>query len=244
MVVIHDTDCTVQKNLIHACITAGVRRFAPSEWAIKNGSGAPPYANKDAIAKYLEEINKEKQVLEYCLFQPSIFMEYFAHPYPSSPQLITWPYFIDFENRRAMILDKGDQPLVITAIADISSVLELALSDPNPWPAVGGMRGIRTTINELIELGKKIRGGEWTIEYVKGEDILKGQLKTSWVPQMSHPVIPVEERKQFSYDFVIMFLAGILRGSWDVSDVYNRRYLDFKFQSAEEYLTKAWEGKP
>ena len=62
MVVHLDKDCTAQKNLIHACIDAGVKRFAPSEWAIRNGSGIAHYENKDAIAEYLAELNKEKKV--------------------------------------------------------------------------------------------------------------------------------------------------------------------------------------
>jgi hypothetical protein len=242
--VVHlDDGCKVQKNLIAACIEAGVSRFAPSEWGIKNGSGCPPYKNKDEIAEYLEEINKDKQVLEYTLFQPSIFLDYFAHPSPLSPNLITWPFFLDFENRRAMILDSGDQPIVLTAISDISKVLALAIADERPWPAVGGIVGTRTTINKLLEIGKKVRGGKWKEEILKGEDIEKGELKSSWVPLMSHPVIPREDREKFSIEFVIMFLQGISNGAWNVSDELNQRYPDFEFQSAESYLGKAWEGK-
>ncbi|KAF1849655.1 NmrA-like family protein-like protein [Cucurbitaria berberidis CBS 394.84] len=245
--VVHlDVNCEAQKNLIHASIDAGVRRFAPSEWGIKNNSGCAPYANKDEIARYLAQLKEEGKLaqLEYCLFQPSIFMDYFAHPYPLSPELITWPFFLDFENRRAIVLGDGSYPLVITAIADDSEILLRALEDERPWPNVGGFRGHRTTINELLALGQKIRGGDWTIENVRVEDIEKGVLKTNWVPQLSHPVIPVEDRPVFSEQFVIMFLQGILNGSWDVSDEFNKRYPDYKFISGEEYLTKAWEGKP
>ena len=238
-----DVDNIVQKNLIQACIGAGVKRFAPAEWGIKNNSGVPPYANKDFIATYLAEINKEKKVLEYCLFQPSIFLDYFAHPYPLSPHLITWPFFIDFASRRAIILDEGNQPIVLTAIADDSEILARALKDERPWPTVGGIRGCKTTINELLALGKKIRGGEWSVEHVKGEDVRKGVLNTEWVPQMSHPVIPSEDRAQWSKDFLVMFLVGILNGAWDVSGEWNQRFPEYEFQSAEAYLRKAWEGK-
>jgi hypothetical protein len=209
----------------------------------KNESGIEPYVPKDKVVTYLSSINKDAPKIEYCLFQPSIFMDYFAHPYPLSPNLHTWPFFLDFHKRRAMILDKGDQPIVVTAISDISKMLALALDDPKPWPAVGGMRGARTTINELLELGKKIRGGEWQIEHVKGGDIERGELKTSWIPPMTHPAIPDEQREVFSREFVIMFFKGILRGAWDVSDEWNKRHPDFKFVGLEEHLTKAWEGK-
>ncbi|KAJ8116827.1 hypothetical protein OPT61_g1832 [Boeremia exigua] len=239
-----DVDNLVQRNLIHACKAAGVRRFAPAEWGIKNESGVPPYANKDFIARYLAELNSNDQVLEYCLFQPSIFLDYFAHPYSMSPELITWPFFIDFETRRAIVLDDGNQPIVLTAIADDSEILARALEDERPWPAVGGVRGCRTSINELLALGKKIRGSEWSVEYVKGEDVRKGVLNTEWVPQMTYPRIPSNDRAQWSKDFVLMFFVGILNGAWDVSAEWNERFPDYEFTSAEAYLTKAWEGRP
>lgn len=244
--VVHlDTACTIQKNLIHASIAAGVKRFAPSEWGIKNGSSVPPYENKDLIAAYLGDLERKGELggMQYCLFQPSIFMDYFAHPTPLSPGLITWPFFIDFERRRAMVLDDGNQPIVLTAIADISGMLDRALASEAAWPAIGGMQGARTSINELLSLGKKLRGGEWSVEYLKGEDIERGVLTASWVPIMSHPVIPQEDREAFSKEFVIMFLKGILRGSWNVSREWNEREPNFKFTGLEEYLGKAWEGK-
>lgn len=33
IVALEDTEGAIQKNLINACIAAGVKRFAPSEWA-------------------------------------------------------------------------------------------------------------------------------------------------------------------------------------------------------------------
>jgi hypothetical protein len=236
----------VQKNLIHACIAAGVRRFAPSEWSIKNSSGVGPYENKDALATHLAELNEKGELkgLEYCLFQPSVFMEYFAHPYPLSPGLITWPFFIDFENRRAMVLDDGDMPIVLTAVADVSGMLALALDDAKPWPTVGGIQGVKTNINEILALGKKVRGGEWNVEYVKSEDVEKGELKTSWIPVFDHPVIPVDSREAFSRSFVIDFFVAMKRGAWNVNDEFNQRFPEYKFVGLEEYLTKAWEGKP
>lgn len=236
----------MQKNLIAACIAAGVRRFAPSEWALTNNSGVDGYANKDLIATYLHELNVKNELgdLQYCLFQPSVFIDYLAHPYPLSPGLITWPFFIDFESRRAMVLDDGDIPIVLTACSDVSEVLALALDDPKPWPIVGGMQGVKTNINEILMLGKKIREGDWKVEYVKSEDVEKGDLKTSWVPEFSHPVIPMESREEFSKSFVVDFFIAMKRGSWDVSAEWNERFPDFKFVGLEEYLVKAWEGKP
>ncbi|PVI07899.1 NAD(P)-binding protein [Periconia macrospinosa] len=241
-----DTDNKIQKNLIHACIAAGVRRFSPSEWSIKNNADVSGYANKDAIAAYLStlpETSSSNPKLEYCLFQPSIFMDYFAHPSPLSPNLITYPFFIDFDSRHALILDDGDQPIAFTAIHDISNMLALALDDPRSWPKIGGMRGARTTFNEILALGKKLRGGEWTVEKVLSEDIKRDLLKTNWVPQMTHPVVPLETRESYSREFVIMFFRGILSGGLDVGTEWNERFPEYEFMGLEEYLKQAWEGK-
>jgi hypothetical protein len=240
-----DTNNTAQKNLIHACIAAGVRRFAPSEWAIASNSGVPAYANKDAIAAYLAELKTKGELgeLQYCLFQPSVFLDYFAHPHPVSPNFITWPLFMDFENRRTMILDDGTYPFVVTSVSDVSEMLAGALDDPNPWPVLGGMQGVRTNINELFALAQKIRGGEWKVDHVSSEDIEKGELKTSWVPQLSHPAIPVEIRAKFSVEFVMDFFRAMKNGSWDVGREWNERLTGFEPIGLETYLTKAWEGK-
>jgi hypothetical protein len=41
-----------------------------------------------------------------------------------------------------------------------------------------------------------------------------------------------------------MFFRGILNGGWNVSGEWNERFPEFKFQGLEEFLRKAWEGKP
>jgi hypothetical protein len=221
-----------------------VRRFAPSEWCLANDSGVPTYANKDAIATYLAHLRAKNELgdLEYCLFQPSVFMDYFAHPHPLSPNLITWEFFIDFNKRRAIILDDGNNPFALTSIADISGMLALALDDPRPWPAIGSMEAYRTTSNELLALGKKLRGGEWQVEHVRSEDVEKGELKTSWIPRFSHPAVPEELQEGFSKEFVVDFFNAIKRGSWNVGTEWNERFPEYKFTGLEEYLEKAWEA--
>jgi hypothetical protein len=222
-----------------------VRRFAPSEWSIASNSRVQAYANKDDFAKYLEDLkaNGELGQLQYCLVQPSVFLDYFAHPYPLSPGFISWPLFMDLENRRAMILDDGTYPFVVTAVSDVSEMLAGALDDPNPWPVVGGVQGVRTNINELFAIAQKIRGGEWKVDQVSSEDVEKGELKTSWVPQLEHPAIPVDLREKFSVGFVLEFFRAMKSGSWDVGREWNERLTSFEPMSLETYLTKAWKGR-
>ncbi|KAH7125664.1 NmrA-like family protein-like protein [Dendryphion nanum] len=238
-----DTDCTVQKNLIRACIAAGVPRFAPSEWSIRSDNAIPEYGNKDIIANYLAELNSKEKVLEYCLFQPSIFLDYFAHPYPPTPPLFTWPFFIDFSTRHAILLEDGDIPINFTSAHDVSEILRRAIEDPRPWPVVGGIQGCRTTMASILELGKRLRGGEWTVERVTVEDIKRGDLKTEWVPKMDHQAIPVDYQEVYSRKFVITFLQAMIRGAWEVSGEWNERFPEYKFVEPEGLLGGIWGEK-
>ena len=248
LIVMDEAGFTAQKNLIDAAVLANVPRLSPSEWAVKTQSGIPSYVNKDRTMEYLATLKiGGKSVIEYCAFQPSIFMDYFAHPHPLSPTLHTWPFFVDFETRRAIVFEEeelNDRPIVVTAISDISDVLDLALEDEaRAWPTEGGMQGARTSINGLLALGREIRGGEWSVTRVKKGDIEKGVLDSEWVPQFSHPAVPEEAWKSFSTQFVVMFLQAVYGGAWDVNDEWNKRFPEYKFTGLEEYLRKAWEGK-
>jgi hypothetical protein len=187
--------------------------------------------------------HERHQVLEYTLFQPSIFLDYFAHPHPLSPNLFTWPFFLDLSTRHAILPRSSNYPLVLTSIADDSAILLRAIEDPKPWPTIGGIRGSRLTLHELFTIAKSIRGGDWTVEYVEEEDVQNGVLKTDWCPRMNHPVIPEEKCDAYAKVFVTNFLTAIVKGSWDVSDEFNQRYPDYQFTTVEEYLRKAWESK-
>ena len=74
-----DPESREQKNLIDASVDAGVKRFAPSEWATYVGcglvgamirlnadrqshSGVSGYKGKDAVHAYLQEINRDTTV--------------------------------------------------------------------------------------------------------------------------------------------------------------------------------------
>jgi hypothetical protein len=52
----------IQKRLITAAVQAGVKRFAPSEWATSTTQHLPWYAYKAEIRRYLAELNKDKKV--------------------------------------------------------------------------------------------------------------------------------------------------------------------------------------
>jgi hypothetical protein len=97
----------------------------------------------------------DSKVLEYTLFQPSLFLNYFAYPYANAKHLASSPQFLDFQNRRAIQMDDAHHPIVVTTVQDLAAVVAEALDYESEWPHVGGITGTRTTIARLIKLGKR-----------------------------------------------------------------------------------------
>jgi hypothetical protein len=60
--VLSDPDQQSQKNLIDACVTAGVKRFAPSEYGSAGTVNMPWWTGKEEIRQYLSKLNEEGKV--------------------------------------------------------------------------------------------------------------------------------------------------------------------------------------
>ncbi|KAF0639729.1 hypothetical protein FPSE5266_05437 [Fusarium pseudograminearum] len=238
---IFDTNVAFElhKKLIDAAIEAGVRRFAPSEWATASNSGVAHYKYKDEVRKYLEEVNSNQQKIEYCLFQPGFFTDYFGHPHATTKHFGTFYMFADFQNRRAIISEDSDAPITLTTVQDMSRLVAQALEYNGVWPTVGGMQGTVTTVSGLIALGEKLRG-PFKIEKISNEALETRNVTTSWYPVVEHHGVPEEMREQVSKGVLVEYVAGLKRGVWTVSDEWNKLLPDFEFTSAESYLKGIW----
>ncbi|PYI05403.1 NAD(P)-binding protein [Aspergillus sclerotiicarbonarius CBS 121057] len=242
----NDPTSRAQKALIDAAVQAGVKRFAPSEWVSSGLEHMSWYAYKGEIRRYLHELNKDKKVLEYTLFQPGLFVNYLTHPYQSARHLHSMEPPFDFANRRAILLDGSDaNRLVFTAVQDLANVVARAIDFEGEWPVVGGIRGTSVTMAQLIALGEKVRGGTpFAIERVKAQGLETGTWEASWVPKLDHPSIPPEQVDGFSKSFVGGILLAISAGGFEVSDEWNRLLPDYKFTPMEQFLSDAWREKP
>ncbi|OQE15630.1 hypothetical protein PENSTE_c027G08084 [Penicillium steckii] len=233
-----------QKNLIDASIKAGVKRFAPSEWATRSDSGIAGYGVKDEVHEYLKEVNKDKMVLEYCLFQPGMFVNYLSFPYPSTKHLQLFGLQYDLQNRRAIVPTDGDFPISLTKVHDLARVVAEAIEYEGQWPEKGGVRGSHITSSELIKLAESIRG-PFEIETVQAETIEAGKLNTSWIPMIELPSLPPGmDVRAFSEANISSVMAGALRGAWAVSDEWNKLLPDLQMTTVEDFLREIWEGKP
>lgn len=141
------------------------------------------YSYKQNTREYLAELNKDKkvcirrnhanptftyllQVLEYSLFHPGLFTNYFTYPFKSSKYFTLFELSINFHQRRALIREGGEGDIItLTTIQDLARVVALAVDYQGEWPVSGGMRGADISIAELIALGEKIRKCAKQLEY-------------------------------------------------------------------------------
>ena len=67
--------------------------------------------------------------------------------------------FIDFQNRRAIVVDgHEDAIMTLTTVQDIAGIVARAVDYDGEWPAIGGMRGNRVTVSQILEIGAKVGG--------------------------------------------------------------------------------------
>ncbi|KAF5664458.1 2-hydroxyisoflavone reductase [Fusarium heterosporum] len=231
-----------QENLIDASVKAGVKRFAPSEWASSKVDHFPWYDFKRAAREYLAEINKGKKVIEYTLFHFGLFTNYMTFPYKSSKHVTLFETPINFNDCRGLLVDDGEAVLSLITAQDAAKVTALAVEHEGEWPLVSGIKGANITMNELVALGEKIRGKTFKVDYLKSEDLEANVIKASYLPMPDHPSIPVEIRKSYAATIIRGLLLGFKDGAMQVSDEWNKLLPDYKFTQPEEFLTKAWEA--
>ncbi|OLN83728.1 hypothetical protein CCHL11_08733 [Colletotrichum chlorophyti] len=245
-----DPDAETSKRLIDASIEAGVKRFAPSEWATgtklaEEIETLPWFANKLEVSKYLEDINKEKKVIEYTLFQVGAFTNYFVFPHQTAKYYpIEYGFFLDLERARGFLLEGSeDAEITLTAIEDIAEAVAGAVEYQGEWPVIGGISGETITIGEFVRLAEKIIEKPIKIDWLKLEDVKAGVLKTDLIPKIKFPGVPPEQQDHFTK----LALAGVTittaRSVWAVTDEWNRLLPNFRPAGIESYVRKARAGK-
>ncbi len=154
--------------------------------------------------------------------------------------------------------------MTLTTVQDIAGVVARAVELGGEWPRIGGIRGNRVTVSQILQVGEKVRGmpqsvefksqiliedpgRPFTIDKVKLEDLEAGDLKASWTLGKRHPSFTEDQADQLAAmlkTVLIGTLVSSVKGAWDVSDAFNQLLPDYKFTLIEEFLTNVWEGKP
>ncbi|KAH7073162.1 hypothetical protein FB567DRAFT_537185 [Paraphoma chrysanthemicola] len=238
-----DAAIKAQKNLIDASIKAGVRRIAPSEWACPDNTFLPHYKWKDAVRDYLENINRDEKKIEYTLFQPGLITNFFAYPHSTTRHFSKFPWFVDFENRRAIVVGDGDQHFTTTTVEDLSSVVAEAIDYKGEWPVRGGVAGSRVTVMQLIKLAENLRG-PIKVDRITVEDLQAGHFTASWawLPSIKHPDLTPAQGEAFLKQIMVAYTLSTAKGAWDGTNEWNLRLPGYQFVGAEEYLRDVWEN--
>ena len=98
------------------------------------------------------------QVIEYSLFQPGLFLDYLTFPYRTAKHISPLNTMFDFQHRRAIVVDGHDFFMAFTTAQDLASVIARAVEYEGEWPMIGGIRGNRVQVSQIIAIGEKIRG--------------------------------------------------------------------------------------
>lgn len=239
-----DPGSVAQKMLIDASIAAGVKRYAPNEWSGSSIEELPWYAEKGNIREYLKQINKEKKVLEYTLFQPGFIIDYVVPQGSSTKHLVPMEVWIDFFNCRAITIGGKEGTVTLTTMKDLANVVALAIEYDGEWPVTGGVKGTNVTDSKIIEIGAKVRGKPFDITTLREEDVRAGHIQSSWIPKFKDPNLTEQQVDDFSKTILRGTLLSALCGSWIVSDDWNRLLPDYEFTEPEEFLAKYWTAKP
>ncbi|KAF7588116.1 hypothetical protein BBP40_006149 [Aspergillus hancockii] len=234
-----DSMVRLQKNLINAAIQAGVRRFTPSEGGSRGSGGMALYRYKDAVREYLETVNCDEKTLEYYLFQPGYFTNYFGWPHSTTKHFTMTQTYIDLDARHAILIGDGNYEITLTTVQDLGGIVADALDYPGEWPVEGGIRGSQITMGDLLRLGERLRG-PFTVERVTPEE---REFKTDWYPIVQHPSISKDRVDEISKMVTLDFVQGAWKGGWSVSDEWNKLLPNYQFTSVEAYLEALWKGE-
>ncbi|KAK3717011.1 hypothetical protein LTR37_006066 [Vermiconidia calcicola] len=224
-----------QLELIKACQQAGVKRFAPSEYAGVSNEGIDLYASK----KDVWEATKSSG-LEYTRFSCGLFMSALATGTPKPMTEVgkregmksgeeealagmrPWNFVVNMKAGTADYPGDGTAPMVLTDMRDISLFVFRAL-DLEKWPETLGMRGDVKSFREIVEICEKVQGRKWLT-------------KTNALEELAAHVN--DPGKKF-YNQVRLRLA---EGWAMVGDELNKEFPDIKPITCEEFIEKWWSG--
>ncbi|KAK2606326.1 hypothetical protein QQS21_003257 [Conoideocrella luteorostrata] len=246
IVVHNDPGNESARLLVDAAVEAGVKRFAPSEWTMSQQlysiiDSVPWYQGKLDMQSYLREMNKDKKVIEYCFFQPGMFMDYAGYPHKLAKHVPPMPTVWQLDELRIVgVKGHEDDMVTMTTVSDIAAVVKHAIEYEGEWPEVGGIRGQQISPRQLQQMVEKIRGKPVQLELVEQSDLDNGVLNAK-LPLVQHPSIPEDQREAWSKPGWIGILTAVAKGAFAVTDEWNKLLPDYKFTSMETFITQTWK---
>ena len=143
-----------QLALLEAAVKAGVKRFAPSEFAARSIPDNPVelYRHKWPVTEAVV-----RSGLEYTIFENGIFMNYLASGTEGVGHLYPLKFMFDVENCKVTLPGDGSAYAVYTRGEDVGRFVAASL-DLERWPEFSQMRGDRKRLSEILRLAEEVRG--------------------------------------------------------------------------------------
>lgn len=228
-----------QLALIAAAKQAGVRRFAPSEFALRGGTyGVELYAGKREVWEAVVASG-----MEYTRFSCGLFLGLLGTGTPKGASEVgvgegaasgeeealggvrPWNFVVNVRAGTADLPGDGLEKVVFTDTRDVARFVEAALG-MEAWPEELGMRGDLVDWREVVGVLERVQGRRFLVRENSVEDLER--------------VAAEVEGKRF-YNQVRVELA---RGAGVVGDELNKAFPQIKPVGVEEYVRKWWEGVP
>lgn len=224
-----------QLALIKAAKEAGVKRWAPSEYAGHGYEGVALYQPKAVVWEATQ-----KSGLEYTRFECGLFMSVLATGTPKPPTevgeregvktgeeealagLRPWNFILNLKAGTADFAGDGSGPTVLTDMRDVAQFVWRALS-LEKWSPETSMRGDVKSFRELVQILEKVQGRKFLTQDNSFEKL-------------------EEEAKDPSKQFYNQARLALEKGWGMVGDDLNRAFPDVKPVTCEEFIEKWWGG--
>ncbi|GIZ37041.1 hypothetical protein CKM354_000050400 [Cercospora kikuchii] len=228
---------SAQVALIKAAVEAGVKRFAPSEYAGRGYEGIDLYEPKARVWEVVQQSG-----LEYTRFECGLFMSVLATGTPKDMTevgiregctsgeeealagLRPWNFVINVRAGTADFAGDGSAGIVLTDMRDVARFVWEALSTERKWEPVMGMRGDVTSFKEIVKKLERMSGRKFLVR----ENAIE--------------VLERETRNDPSKAFYNQARVAMARGWALAGNELNRAYPQVKPVSVNEFIERWWAG--
>ncbi|UJR32309.1 hypothetical protein I4U23_019773 [Adineta vaga] len=154
-------------------------------------------------------------------------MDYFATPQRSNPSLEPMVFGVDINKCTAWFAGTGDEPLNVTLLEDVAKFVAAAL-DLERWEPHSGIIGSRTSWNEIIRLGEKVRHQKFLVQRLTIDEML--------ATRSPNPVNLIDTLYPDS-------MVHFARGEVEYEPTLNQRFSEMKLTKIDEFIEKWWSNR-
>jgi hypothetical protein len=227
-----------QLALVAAAREAGVKRFAPSEFALRGGGyGLELYAGKREVWDAVVASG-----MEYTRFSCGIFMGLLGTGTPKPVTAVgaeegarsgeeealgglrPWNFVVNVKAGTADFPGDGREEVVFTDTRDVARFVEAALGMEERWSEEMGMRGDVMSWREMVGVLEEVQGREFLV-------------RENGVEEMERVAREVEGKR-----FYNEVRVALVKGEGVVGDELNLAFPDIKPVDVRAFARKWWDG--